>query len=140
MKIFGAVTLAAAVLWPAIGGATTAYDIDIKITNSQSYETIDLTVNYSSANGGFTGSGSTVSCTPNATLNATTSFNDVAPNLKTGTMRTTQFAGPVVLYTCIFDANAGAPTAGQFVITVRDWTSPSTSTAPTVQISRIQLH
>ncbi|HYC54231.1 MAG TPA: hypothetical protein VEL28_04760 [Candidatus Binatia bacterium] len=140
MRTFRAAMLAATLLWPGISAATTAYDIDVKITNSQSYETIDLTVNYSGANGGFSGSGSTVSCTPNATLNATTSFNDVAPNLKSGTMRTTQFAGPVVLYTCIFDANAGAPTAGQFVITIRDWTSSSTSTAPTVQISRIALH
>lgn len=126
--------------FPIASSATTAYDIDFKITNAQSYDSIDLTINYAAANGGFTGSGSTVSCTPNASLSTSNSFNDASPNLKSGTMQTSEFTGPVVLFTCVFDSNAGAPSSGNFTITLRGWSSGSTATPPTVQISRIALH
>jgi hypothetical protein len=120
-------------------GATTPYEIDFKLTNALSYDAMDISVNYAAANGGFSGSGEFVACTPNASLNATMVFNDVSPVLKSGLMRLTAIAGPAVLFTCVFDSNSGTPSASNFVISVTSWHSPSTTTPPSIQISRIQV-
>lgn len=125
---------------PNTSRATSPYAIDLKVTNSQSYNTIDLRITYSAANGSFAGSGSAVSCTTNPSLNASASYNDQESisRLNTAIMRDGAMAGPVVIFTCIFDSNGGPPSASDFVISVYDWSSSSTTTPPTVQISRIQ--
>ena len=140
MRFTALLALGMALLSPQRSFATTAYDIDFKLNNSLSYDSIDISVDYSAANGDFTGSGDTVACTANASLSALAAFNEASPVLKAGIGRSTPIAGPVVLFTCTFDSNGGAPSAGNFVITLRGWESTSTSTAPTIQISRIQVH
>lgn len=140
MKILPFLAVLACILHPTIGWATTPYAIDLKLMSSQSYGAIDVHINYAAANGDFSGTGTSVSCVPNASLGVTMVANDQAPlsMLKAGLMRTTEIAGPVVLFTCGFDSNSGAPSASNFVITIYDWSSESTTTAPTVQISRIE--
>lgn len=131
----------ALLLRPASAWATTAYSIDFKVTNSNTYGAINVKINYAGANGGFAGSGSTVSCTPNASLNASTAFMDLdsSSQLSAGMIQLNGIAGPAVLFTCTFDSNGGAPSASNFLITIYDWSSDFTTTAPTVQISRIQV-
>ena len=117
--------------------AGTTYAIKFKVSNAACYDSLDFTIDYSAANGAFLGAADAVQCTTNATLNATGVYNHVYPNIRSGMMRLTTFAGPVVLVTCDFYSFAGTPTANQFVITVRDWT-PATSPSPTIVVSSIQ--
>lgn len=140
MRILRSALVLSFLLLSTTSWATTPYAIDLKVTNSQSYNSIDLRITYSAANGGFAGSGSTVSCTTNASLNASASYNDQESisRLNTAIMRDAVMAGPAVLFTCTFDSNGGAPSASNFVISVYDWSSSSTTTPPTVQISRIE--
>jgi hypothetical protein len=119
--------------------AATDYDIDFKLTNSLGYTEVQFKVNYSSAPGTFSGTGKNVACTTNATLNSLAAYNNTSPYLKSGIIATSDFTGPVVLVTCIFSSTGGAPTAGQFTITIDDFTATH-STPPTVGISRIAVH
>lgn len=120
--------------------ATTSYDIDIKLTNALTYDSLDISVNFAAANGSFSGTGATVSCTPNTSINALMAFNEESTVLKGSAMSSTPITGPAVLFTCLFDANSSAPVASNFVVTLRGWESSSTTTPPTIQISRIQVH
>src|SRR5690606_6573582 len=106
----------------------------------KAYGSIDVRVSYAAANGGFSGSGATVACTPNASLNAAMAFNDLESitRLNGSFMHINQVTGPAVLFTCTFDSNSGTPSAANFTITIYDWSSTTTTTAPVVQISRIQ--
>lgn len=127
-------------LVPRASLATTTYDIDLSLTCARSYDSLDISIDFAAANGGFAGSGATVSCTPNYSLNATMRFNEETSVLKAGAMSTTPISGPAVLFTCLFDSNGGAPPASNFVISLRGWESSSTTLAPSIQISRIQVH
>lgn len=140
MKLASSLFAAVMLLSPTLSSATTAYDITFKLNNSLSYDSIDISIDYSIADGDFSGSGATVSCTPNGSLNAIMAFNEASQVVWSGVMSTTPIAGPVVLFTCIFDSNGGAPVAGDFFIYLRGWSSSSTSTAPAIQISSIQVH
>jgi hypothetical protein len=121
----------------AATGSATDYDIDFKVTNTNSYDVLQFKVNYTSAPGEFAGSGGSVSCTANSSLNSLAAFNELSPYLKAGFIATTAFSTPVVVATCVFSSTGGAPTAGQFSITIDDY---SGATSPTVSISRIALH
>ncbi|HYC54067.1 MAG TPA: hypothetical protein VEL28_03925 [Candidatus Binatia bacterium] len=137
-RSFARWALVALLTLPSVAGATSPYSIDFKLFNFSSYDALDVSVNYASANGGFAGAGDAVACTPNAALGATMAFNDVAPTLKSGAIRLSPFAGQVVLFTCTFDSNAGAPSAANFAISVTGWGPPTNTTSPVVVISRIQ--
>src|SRR5688572_23245525 len=54
----------------AATGSATDYDIDFKVTNTNSYDVLQFKVNYTSAPGEFAGSGGSVSCTANSSLNS----------------------------------------------------------------------
>jgi hypothetical protein len=113
------------------------YDIDFKITNTNSYDAVQFKVNYSSAPGEFSGDGAGVACATNSALNSLGAYNEVSPFLKGGIITLTAFSTPVVVATCVFSSTGGAPTAGQFSISIDTY---SGSASPTVSISRIALH
>jgi hypothetical protein len=121
----------------AAAARATDYDIDFKLTNANPYTAIQFKVNYTSAPGAFSGSGGSVACTANSSLNSLAAFNPTSPYLKGGFIATTAFTGPVVLATCIFSSTGGAPTVGQFSISIDDYLG---SPSPSVSISRIALH
>lgn len=113
------------------------YDIDVRLNSTQTYQVLSYRVAYSATGGTFDGSGTAVSCTVNATLNATAAFNDIdsISRLSVSLISTGTFTGPVVLATCTLTAPS-APTAGAFTITTVDY---DTAVPPSFSISRIQL-
>jgi hypothetical protein len=131
--------IAAAVLLSGSAASATDYDIDFKITNANAYTAVQFKVHYTGAPGEFSGNGTSVSCTANAALNSLTAFNEASPYLHQAFIATSAFTGPIVVSTCVFSGTGGAPTAGQFTITLDDWTA-SHGTPPSLSISRIALH
>lgn len=121
---------------PAVHAAD--YDIDFKLNNNLSYGAVQFKVNYASAPGQFSGNNGSVACSVNTSINALAAFNEDSPYLRQAFITPTSFAGPAVLATCVFSSTGGAPTAGQFAITVDDFKA-SHPTAPPIVISRIAL-
>jgi len=134
-------TLVAAqfVVAPTCSFAGTLYAVDFRVSTSASYGVVQFQVGYGSAPGTFSGLLANPVCTGNASLNAlSSSSNDVAnTTLRSASIKTPQMDFPAVLVTCQFESTGAAPVASNFTVTVTDWESDTTTTAPTVVISSI---
>jgi len=131
-------------LMSLLAGAATAhagplYAIEFRVSNSASYGAVQFKVNYASAPGDMAGADHDAWCTANSSLNALGSFWNDRPGslLNVGLIKTPQMSFPAVVATCQFESTGSAPVSGNFTITVTDWQSDTTGTAPTVVISSI---
>jgi hypothetical protein len=118
------------------------YDIEFSLDDAVTVGSLQLEIDYSSADGSFVGEELAVSCTSPLTAGgALVSFYDVpgGSQLNFAAIDDTGFTGPTVLADCEF-AGATAPTAGEFTITVIDANEPDFTPidpAPAISVSSI---
>jgi len=130
------------VSFPANALATDYYGVDFKLLNSSanSYDALDITVDYSATGGSIGGLYENGWCSANSGLGALVAFNNDDPILKAGFAHLSGIEGPVVLFTCVFFTDGSTPQAADFDIDVTNWNIVEGSQAPFVWVSNIEQY
>lgn len=111
-------------------GLAQQYAVDFTLNAGATVNTIQVSVDYRKTKGAFRGNGTSVQCSENKDLSATFAFNHCDPGAENGcrdesrlnaAMISSQpITGPVVLFTCIFEAADAAPLPDGFHVSVVD--------------------
>jgi hypothetical protein len=113
--------------------------LTFRVTTSELLGSLKYEVDYGTANGGFLGSALAVQCT-NLVAGVSKSFFDDEANrkLRESVITVNGFQGPLSVATCSYETDDAGLAAGDFVLTVRDATTPDFQiVTPTMTVSSV---
>jgi cysteine-rich repeat protein len=112
---------------PAACGAG-AYDVTFGVTGQAEIGSLQFSVSYAAASGGFSGSGDAVECAvvaPGAGHLASFNDKDAEARLLTGIISMGGFQAPAEVVRCRFESDSLEPVDGDFSIVVSDASTPT---------------